>query len=59
MMKFKTLFIAFVLCAAASTAQAGCMDLPQQKARRALQILKNQIMVAEYCEKCLSPLIFR
>ena len=54
-MKFKTLFIAFVLCAAASTAQAGCMDLPQQKARRALQILKNQIMVAEYCEKCLSP----
>lgn len=55
MMKFKTLFIAFVLCAAASAAQAGCMDLPQQKARRALQILKNQIMVAEYCEKCLSP----
>ena len=55
-MKFKTLFIAFVLCAAASAAQAGCMDLPQQKARRALQILKNQIMVAEYCEKCLSPL---
>lgn len=30
MMKFKTLFIAFVLCAAASAAQAGCMDLPQQ-----------------------------
>ena len=55
-MKFKTLFIAFVLCAAASAAQAGCMDLPQQNARRALQILKNQIMVAEYCEKCLSPL---
>ncbi len=55
-MKFKTLPVAFALCLAAATAHAGCLELPQKNARRALQILKSQIMVAEYCEKCLNPI---
>lgn len=41
---------------AAHAAKASCIDLPQPAAREALQILNNQIMVAEYCEKCLSPI---
>lgn len=40
----------------APAAEASCIDLPQSAAREALQILNNQIMVAEYCEKCLSPI---
>ncbi len=58
MMKIKTFIFAAtaMLFLNAASARANCMDLPQQSARQALQILKNQIMVAEYCEKCLSPI---
>ena len=37
-----------------SESLAACLDLPQPQARAALQILKTQNMVVEYCEKCLS-----
>ncbi len=37
-------------------AEVSCINLPQPVAREALQILNNQIMVSEYCEKCLSPI---
>lgn len=45
--------ITLLLISVCSESRAGCIDLPQTQARDALQILKSQVMVVEYCEKCL------
>lgn len=45
--------VAALLLLFSSESLAGCKDLPQPQARAALQILKTQNMVVEYCEKCL------